>query len=177
VNTIATERLILRPWSMHDLDDFHEYAKNPNVGPAAGWKQHESREESAGILQKFIEDGDVWAIEYMGNHKVIGSIGLHEDRFRGGMNARMIGYVLAEEYWGRGLMGEAVERIVQYAFDEMNLDLLSVYHYPVNRRSRRVIEKCGFKYEGTLRMASKIFDGTVYDNVCYSITRDEYFVR
>lgn len=52
----------------------------------------------------------------------------------------MLGYVLAEPYWGRGLMTEAVKRMIKYAFEELNIDLLSVYHYPHNERSKRVIE-------------------------------------
>ena len=125
----------------------------------------------------FIEQNNVWAIEYKENRKAIGSVGLHMDRFREGVNARMVGYVLSEDYWGRGLMSEAVRRVGQYAFEEVNLDLLSVYHYPFNDRSRRVIEKYGFQYEGTLRMVSKIYNGTVLDEMCYSITKDEYYKK
>jgi putative acetyltransferase len=89
----------------------------------------------------------------------------------------MIGYVLAEPYWGRGYMTEAVERVLAHCFSELGLDLVSVYHFPFNNRSRRVIEKAGFVYEGTLRKASTIYDGSVYDDVCYSMTRDEYESR
>jgi len=59
-------------------------------------------------------------------------------------------------------------------FEEEELDIISCYHYPFNIRSKRVIEKCGFKYEGTLRLASKIYDGSIYDNACYSITKEDY---
>lgn len=174
MKTLETERLILRPFSPRDLDDFYEYARNPNVGPNAGWKPHESREESQEILARIIEGGEVWALECKENHSVIGSAGLHADKRREGVNARMLGYVLSEDYWGRGLMAEAAGRIMRHAFEELGVDILSVYHYPHNRRSKRVIEKCGFSYEGTLRQGSRIFDGTVYDSVCYSITRSEY---
>jgi len=87
----------------------------------------------------------------------------------------MLGYVLAESYWGKGYTTEAAKRLIQYAFEELNIDLLSVYHYPHNIRSKRVIEKCGFHYEGTLRLASTIYNGNVYDSVCYSLTKEEYF--
>ena len=87
----------------------------------------------------------------------------------------MLGYVLAEPYWGRGLMTEAVKGMIKYAFEELNIDLLSVYHYPHNERSKRVIEKCGFHYEGTLRRASTIYNGRVFDDVCYSLTKEEYY--
>lgn len=175
MKTLETERMILRAWSTADGDDLFEYAKNPNVGPNAGWKPHESPEESAAVIQMFLEEDDVWAIEYKENRKVVGSIGLHEDRLRKGVNARMLGYVLCEDYWGKGLITEAARRVLGFAFEEMGVDVLSVYHYTRNARSRRVIEKCGFVYEGTLRSASKIYNGTIMDDVCYSILRDEYF--
>jgi len=174
MDTLYTERLILRPFSEDDLDDFYEYAKNPNVGPNAGWKPHESKEESLEILKGFIEEEEVWAIIDKQTNKVIGSIGLHDDRKRNNKKAKMLGYVLAEPYWGKGLATEAAKRVIQYAFEKLELDLLSVYHYPFNNRSKRVIEKCGFRYEGILRKASTLYDGSVYDDVCYSLTKQEY---
>ncbi len=172
---LETERLILRRFKKEDLDDFYEYSRNPNVGPNAGWKPHASRQESKEILKYFIENPSIWAIVDKDTQKVIGSIGLHDDRKRDYENAKMLGYVLAEPYWGRGLMTEAAKKMIEYAFEELKIDLLSVYHYPHNKRSQRVIEKCGFHYEGLLRRASTIYNGKVYDDMCYSLTREEYY--
>ena len=175
MKTIETERLILRSWQFEDLDDFYEYAKNPNVGPMAGWEPHSSKEVSSNILKSFIEKDEVWAIVFKENNKVIGSLGIHSDKKRGDVNAKSMGYVLSADYWGRGLMTEAAKRVIRYVFDEMNLDLLAIYHYPNNIRSKRVIEKCGFKYEGTQRKSSKIYDGQILDDFCYSMLRSEYY--
>jgi len=177
VETIKTERLILRGWKVEDLDDFYEYAKHPDVGPSAGWAPHASKEISLKILQSFIDEGEVWAIIYRGNNKVIGSLGLHADRKRCGVHAKAMGYVLSADYWGRGIVTEAAKRVVAYAFDELNLDVLSIYHKPSNIRSKRVIEKCGFQYEGTLRQAHKRYDGQITDDVCYSILKSEYYTK
>ncbi|MCL1873668.1 MAG: GNAT family N-acetyltransferase [Clostridiales bacterium] len=65
---------------------------------------------------------------------------------------------------------------VKYAFDELNIDVLSIYHRPANIRSQRVIEKCGFKYEGILRQANKVYDGQIFDDVCYSMLKPEYYI-
>lgn len=173
--TLETERLIIRNFYISDVDDVYEYAKSPNVGPNAGWKPHESIEETLSILIEFIKNDEVWAIVDKERNKVIGSIGLHKDRKREFENAKMIGYVLAEDYWGKGYITEAAKRVIKYGFEEMGLDIISVYHYPHNERSKRVIEKCGFKYEGTLRQASILYDGSVYDDVCYSMTKEEYY--
>lgn len=174
MDTLFTERLILREFHYSDIDDLFEYARNPNVGPNAGWKPHESKRESLSVLKQFINSGEVWAIVYKDNNKVIGSIGLHKDAKRSNERARMIGYALSEEYWGQGLATEAAKCVIKYGFEVMKLDIISVYHYPHNYRSKRVIEKCGFKYEGILRHASILYDGNLCDEVCYSMTKDEY---
>lgn len=174
MKTLVTDRLILRKFCEGDLEDFYEYAKNPNVGPNAGWKPHEKIEDTAAILKSFIEKEEVWAIVYKSTGKVIGSMGLHKDNKRDNENVKMLGYVLSEAYRGRGLTTEAAKEVIRFAFEELGLDLISIFHYPFNKRSKRVIEKCGFKYEGTLRLTSTIYDGSVYDDVCYSMTRQEF---
>ncbi len=174
MQTLHTPRLILRAWRHSDVDDLYAYDSDPAVGPPAGWQPHTDTHASLQILRSFIRKDDTWAIQDRASGRVIGSIGLHEDTHRANPAARMIGYVLARPYWGRGLMSEAVGRALRFAFDELALDMVTVYHYPSNDRSRRVIEKCGFVYEGTLRRASLIYDGTVHDARCYSLTREEY---
>ena len=174
MKTLETPRLLLRPWSLEDLDDFYEYAKNEKVGPNAGWPPHENKEKSLEILNSFIAKDEVRAIVLKENNKVIGSIGVHEDKKRMNPNSKMIGYVLSLDYWGRGLMPEAVREVIRFLFEEEDIDIISCYHYPFNEKSRRVIEKCGFTYEGTLRSATTHYTGNVYDDVCHSITRKEF---
>lgn len=77
--TLSTNRLLLRAFTMEDLADFYEYCKDPDTGIHAGWKPHESMEESRDILHHFIEEREVWAICEKQSGKVIGSIGLHRD--------------------------------------------------------------------------------------------------
>lgn len=171
---IETERLIIRPFEKNDLLDFYEYCQNPNVGPNAGWKPHKSIEESKNILNKFINGNDVMAIEIKTDKKVIGSIGLHKDEKRSIEKAKMIGYILSESYWGKGFMTECVKAVINFAFENMELEVLSVFHFSSNERSHRVIEKCGFKLEGTLRKAFEIYDGRIEDDVCYSIIKEDW---
>lgn len=171
---LETPRLMLRAFEPEDLDDFYEYASNPEVGPNAGWPPHKSKDITLEILNNFIETEEVWAIVQKETGKVIGSLGMHNDEKRRGVNARMIGYVLSKDYWGQGLMTEAVKEVLDYLFNDVRVDVVSIYHYPFNMRSKRVIEKCGFKFEGVLRCATKIYDGNVYDHYCYSILREEY---
>lgn len=171
---LETDRLILRDWKTQDLDDFYEYAKCLEVGPNAGWKPHACKEETEKILKSFMETCDTWAIQLKENNKVIGSIGLHKDTMRAGINSKMLGYVLSKDYWGRGIMPEAVNEVIRYAFEYEKLDLIAVHHFRFNDRSKRVIEKCGFKYEGTLRKGHKLFNDKIVDLVIYSLLKEEY---
>ena len=171
---LETERLILRGWQLDDLNDLYEYAKNPDVGTMQGWEPHSSKEVSLCVLKSFIKSDEVWAIVLKESGKVIGQLKIIPDENRGKYYAKFIHYALSEDYWGKGFMTEAVKRAIEYVFDEMNIDLLTAFHYPHNIRSKRVIEKCGFKYEVTIKQGSKIYDGQVFDNVCYSILKSEY---
>ncbi len=171
---IETNRLLLREFKQSDFLDFYEYAKDEKVGPMAGWKPHTDMSESHQILDSFIENMEVWAIELKDINKVIGSIGLHMDRKRDNPNGRMLGYVLSQEYWGKGIMIETAQAILNHGFNDLNLDLISVYHYPFNIQSASVIKKLGFKYEGTQRMSTVRFDGVILDSVLYSMTKNEF---
>lgn len=174
MKTLETDRLILRAFREEDAADVYAYAQSPNVGPAAGWPPHDSLEASQRIVRMFIEQDDAWAIVLKETGRVIGSFGLHKNGVRRLEAHKSIGYVLGEAYWGHGFMPEAVREVLRYAFEEEHLLVVSVVHYPFNEKSKRVIEKCGFTYEGTLRMATQSYSGAIYDDVCYSMTRDEY---
>jgi ribosomal-protein-alanine N-acetyltransferase len=146
---LKTDRLILRSWKKEDLDDFYEYASVDGVGQMAGWTPHKNKEESQVILDSFIDHKKTFALEY--NGKVIGSLGIEEydeNKFPelAELNCREIGYVLAKDYWGKGLMPEAVEEVIRYLFEEVNLDVILCGHFLRNHQSARVQEKCGFRH-------------------------------
>ncbi len=146
---LYTERLTLRPWKQADLKDFFEYASVDGVGQPAGWKPHENIEESQKILNEFIENKKTFAIVYQG--KVIGSIGIEEyDEKKypefSDKQCREIGFALSKEYWGRGLMPEAVKEIIAFLFETVGLDVILCGHFLSNKRSARVQEKCGFTH-------------------------------
>ncbi len=174
MRTIVTGPLRLRDWRIKDASDLFDYAKHEQVGPMAGWQPHDTIAESHKIIELFIKQQDVWAIELVAHRKVIGSIGLHQDHKRQNKNARMIGFVLHPNYWGQGIMVQATLAVMNYAFLEEHIDCISVYHFPFNLQSKRVIEKCGFKYEGTLKRVATNVSGDIVDHCCYLITKEEY---
>ena len=166
---LETERLILRPWKLDDVDDFFEYAKNPDVGPRAGWLPHENKEKSLEILNKFIEEKKTFAIVYKENNKVIGSLGLEKYNLEDKLSeffdyqGREIGYVLSKDYWGKALMPEAVKAVINYCFKELNFDFLLCGYYDFNSQSKRVQDKCGFKPYRKLNFETRM--GTVESGV------------
>ena len=86
----------------------------------------------------------------------------------------MINYLLNENYWNNGYMTEAVKCMVSYAFEELNVDLLSAFTTPQNARSKSVLEKSGFIYELTINNGYKRYDNEIFDSVIYSIFKEDY---
>jgi len=155
---LTTDRLTLRPFLDSDLQDLYEYAKVDGVGQMAGWMPHKNMDESRRILDMFIREKKTFALEYQG--RVIGSLGVefyNEKDYPelAQLQGREIGYVLAKDYWGQELMPEAVKAVIRWLFDTENLDFLICGHFERNARSRRVIEKCGFRYSRTVRFVTE----------------------
>lgn len=174
---IITDRLILRPWKLSNSKDLYEYAKSELVGPRAGWKPHKSEDESKEIINMFIKNNDSYAIVLKEENKVIGGIGLHKrkpDLDLKDLEQREIGYVLNPSYWGNGYVPEAVKAVIDYGFREMNLDLIWCGHFDFNSNSKRVNEKCGFKYKFTRRERLIALDNIEVNVLYYNILRSEY---
>lgn len=170
---LKTERLILRPWKLSDLEDFYDYAKVKGVGEMAGWKPHESIEESREILEMFASDKKTFAVVY--NGKAIGSVGIeeyNEDKFPefSELKCREIGYALSKDHWGKGLMPEAVLEVIRYLFEEVGLDLIVCGHFIWNTQSDRVQEKCGFRHYGFSKYETRI--NTIEDSEDKILTRE-----
>ena len=159
---IETERLILRAFKQTDLEAFYEYASVEDVGEMAGWKHHESIDESRKIMDSFINNDKVFAICLKENNKVIGSIGIEkyglEDALTEFKNyrGRELGYVLSKDYWGKGLMPEAVNAVIEYLFNELDYDFLLCGYYNFNERSKQVQTKCGFRPYRSLTMTTQM---------------------
>ena len=172
---LKTKRLVLRPWRQEDLDDFFEYASVDGVGQMAGWTPHQNKEESQQILDSFIDHKKTFALEY--DEKVIGSLGIEEyDEVKfpelSDLNCREIGYVLAKDYWGKGLMPEAVKEVIRYLFEDVKLDVILCGHFLNNKQSARVQEKCGFRHYAFGKYETRF--GTVEDDETNILTKDEW---
>ena len=148
---LETDRLILRAWEITDLDDFFEYASVEGVGEKAGWEHHKSKDKSLEILKMFMEEKKVFAIVLKENQKVIGSIGIEElseelDKDLDNLVGRELGYVLNKDYWNKGIMKEAISKVVDYCFNTLKLNFLMASYFNHNIASKKVLENLNFKF-------------------------------
>ena len=171
MKSIETARLILRPWREDDAADLYKYAKDPLVGPPAGWKPHENQEESLRVLQNILMDGRTWAITLKGSDEPIGSIGLFGSDVSLGSGEPELGYWLARPFWGRGIVPEAAAKLIALCFEKGH-ERVWCSHFQGNDKSRRVIEKCGFEYRCTEAWEVPAFNET-RQALYYSILRKE----
>lgn len=173
-SVIETERLLLRRWTMQDMSGFLLFAADPGVMLAAGARPSLSPEEAHADLRRSVEDPYAYAITLKSTGEILGKIKYQTDHRRPHVNSVSIGYELARKYWGNGYMTEALRGMVRNAFDVLRMDVVGISHVVGNERSRRVIQKAGFILEGVAPRAFRRFDGAVFDDVCYSILREEY---
>ena len=145
-----TERLVLRRWQDSDAESLYEYAKDPDIGPIAGWPPHRSIEESRDIIANVLSGKEAYAICLKTDHKAIGAIELklngHTDLTERDDECEM-GYWLGKPFWGQGIMPEAAREMLRRAFEELGMTRVWCGYYEGNAKSKRVQEKVGFRYQ------------------------------
>lgn len=149
---LETERLILRPWEASDAEALFEFASDPAIGNAAGWNPHKSVEESLEIIKTVFAQRETYAVILKENMKAVGSVGLmigEKSNLDISGNEAEIGYWIGKPYWGKGLIPEAVSMLVKYGFRELGLEKIWCGYFDGNEKSKRVQEKCGFKFHHT----------------------------
>ena len=174
---LETSRLILRPWKETDAENLYEQARNPLVGPIAGWPIHTSVENSRQIIRDVLSADGTYAITLKGGDKAIGSIGLmigNNSDLGIGDDEAEIGYWIGEPYWGKGLIPEAVLELMKFAFDELDLNTLWCGYFDGNDRSKRVLEKCGFHFHHTERNKAWPLMGSTRTQHVMHITKKEW---
>lgn len=149
---LETKRMILRPWRESDAESLYEYAKDPAVGPVAGWPVHTSVENSRQIIRDVLSAAETYAVTLKGGDRAIGSVGLLRGAASNlalGHREAEIGYWIGVPYWGQGLIPEAVGELIRHAFEDLSIELLWCGCFDGNEKSKRVQAKCGFAYHHT----------------------------
>lgn len=147
---METERLILRRWNESDAEDLFEYAKDADVGPIAGWPPHKNIEESLSVIKNVFNGKEAYAICLKKDNKAIGAIELklngHTDLTVRDDECEM-GFWLGKPFWRQGIMSEAVKEMLRHAFEDCNMQKVWIGYYEGNEKSKRLQEKCGFKFQ------------------------------
>ncbi|MBR6185191.1 MAG: GNAT family N-acetyltransferase [Clostridia bacterium] len=147
---LKTNRLILRPWEDGDAESLYAYAKDPDVGPIAGWPAHQSIEESRNVIKNVFTGREAYAICLKADGKAIGAIELklngHTDMTERDDECEL-GYWLGKPFWGQGIMPEAVREMLRHAFEDIGMTTVWVGYYEGNNKSKRVQEKTGFRFQ------------------------------
>ena len=172
---LETKRLILRPWTEADAETLYEYAKDPRVGPAAGWPVHTDVEESRRIIREVLSAPETYAIVLKETGQPVGCISLkfHSDLAKADDECEL-GYWVGVPYWGRGIMPEAAEVLIRHAFEDLHVARIWCGYYDDNLQSRRVQEKCGFRYKWTTEQIEVPLMHEVRTGHVSCLTREEW---
>ena len=173
---LQTERLILRPWREEDAEALYTYARDPEVGPPAGWKPHTSVAYTKRYLEYLAGRYRLgmhyeWALVLREEGRMIGTCGFAN--FDCAHNTGEIGYVLNPAYQGKGLMQEAAERVMRFGFSVLGLHRIEARYMVGNDASRRLMERLGMREEGVRREAMLV-KGAYRDIGGYAILAKEF---
>lgn len=175
---LITERLILRPWQESDAEDLYNYAKDPDIGPIAGWPPHKSVEESRSIIRDVFSEKECYAVCLKENGKAIGSIALKlngETDMTEQDDECELGYWLGKEFWGQGLIPEAARELLRHGFEDLEMRTIWCGYYDGNAKSMRVQEKLGFAYHHTCNEVEVPLMGEIRIGHTNVMTRERWF--
>ena len=177
---LATGRLLLRPWKETDAESLYEYAKNPRVGPIAGWPIHTSVENSREIIREVLSAEETYAVCMKEDGKAIGSIGL---MIGTASNLNLpdtegeIGYWIGVPFWGQGFIPEAVKELLRHGFKDLGLDKIWCGYFEGNIKSKRVQEKCGFIYHHTNKDIDWKLMGDIRTEHVTCMSREDWYSK
>ena len=168
---IETERLLLRQITNDDITEVFELRSNPETMkyiPRPLVKTTEDALEHIKMIEEKINDntGINWGITLKGNSKLLGMIGFY--RMQPENYRAEIGYMLLPDFHRKGIIPEAVNRLINYGFYDLKLHSIEAVIDPENAASEKVLQKCGFVKEAHLREC-EYFEGKFIDKVIYSL--------
>jgi ribosomal-protein-alanine N-acetyltransferase len=173
---LTTERLHLRQILLTDAEAFFATFSDEEAMKFYGHEPHRSLKDSQELIERtqalYTQRESIrWGITLHGEDRVIGSCNFH--RFDEGYHRAETGYELNRAFWGQGLMFEAMSAILTYGFTELGLHRVEAVIDILNERSKNLLLKLGFTYEGNLRQRY-YFRGRFEDEYYFGLLRDEW---
>lgn len=170
---LTTERLLLRPARLSDIDELYERRADPRVSDWQDWPMPYSRERAAAVVERTMANDDppdnggwMLTIADRDDTVVYGDISmfLEDDGRTSG-----VGYSITPEFWGQGFASESLRAMLDWLFDVKGVSRAYAQLDPTNHRSARALETCGFVFEGDARNSCWIED-RVEDDRIYGLT-------
>lgn len=160
--SLKTNRLVLRPWKMEDAPALYELAKDPEIGPKAGWLPHRSVNESAQVIKEVFSAPRTFAMVERETNRVVGAVGLNAPEISqvAGEGEMELGYWVGTQYQGKGYATEASQEVIRYGFENLQLRVIWATYFSDNEASRRVQEKLGFTFHHTFETYDEITQQT-----------------
>lgn len=177
---LTTKRLILRPWEESDAESLYTYAKDPSIGPIAGWPVHTDVKNSLEIIRNVLNTPETYAICLKEDNEAIGSVGLH---LNGSTDLTdrddecELGYWIGKPFWGNGYVPEAAQEIIRHGFEDLGMTAIWCGYYDGNIKSKRVQEKCGFIYQFTSEELEVPLMNEVRIGHVSRLTKDQWMLR
>lgn len=173
---LETERLLLRELTLLDAEAMFRYFSKESVIRYFGMDSFENIEQAKTTIQTFknrYEEGSVfrWGIEKKGSGQLIGTCGFH--LINNHHKRAEIGYELDDTYWEKGYASEALQAILTYGFESLQLIRIAAVVYVENKASQKLLKKAGFQEEGLLRK-HMIQNGVAHDTILYSLLKEEW---
>lgn len=174
--TLTTERLILRKITHEDMNDMFVYTSNDEVSRYVTWDTHRTLTDTKQFIDLVLHNYAnkkiaPWAIEHKVTKKMIGTIDFVS--WSPSHHVAEIGYVLSQDFWGKGLMTEAARAIIAFGFEKMELVRIQARCISENLGSERVMQKAGMTLEGIMRKAM-LTKGAHRDMKLYAILKEEF---
>ncbi len=173
---LETQRLRIRRLTMRDAEDIYAYSRDPLVAKHVLWDAQRHVGEAKSYIRAQIRkyrsgEPASWGIELKETGRVIGTIGYMW--WQPDNSTVEVGYSLAREYWGKGIMTEALREVLRYTFSTLRMHRVEAQYETDNAASGRVMEKCGMRHEGTLR--GRLFNkGRYVDVELYGMLAEDY---
>ncbi len=176
--TLETERLILRKLKLSDAPDIFQFTKKRSITKFLTWEAHKSITDTedflSNVLKKY-ETGEPaqWVIELVNTNIVIGIAGfiayskIHQKA--------EIAYILSEEYVRKGYMTEALKEILNFGFNQLDLNRIDAKCEKDNFASEKVMQKLGMSFEGFFKDYLFI-KGQLKDFKFYSILKKDFVI-
>lgn len=179
--TLETERLILRRFESSDAEAmFNNWASDAEVTKFLTWPAHSDVSVSKAVIGSWIPlynnlNHYSWAIVLKEIGQPIGSIAVVDQR--DDIQMVHIGYCIGRKWWRRGYASEALAELIRFFFEDVGVNRIESRHDPRNPNSGKVMQKCGLKYEGTLRQSDRNNQGGFCDAARYAMLAEDYFSK